>query len=129
GVEDVLAQLLQRGDEDAGAARLVDVGLEHLGGAGAEAAVDEALQSADLDPVVAVAGLDAEPGQLAPFGQRPAEVDAQGEPAGLGQLLVEAEELAARAEAAAVHVLDAGDAVAAGPRPGRPRRPPPLPPP
>src|SRR5947209_18710754 len=102
GVEDVLAQLVQWCHEDAGAARLIDVGLEHLRRARAEAAVDEALQSADTDPVVAEPRHDAEPRQLPPLRQRPAQVDAQSELSRPGKLLTETEQLSLRAEVDAI---------------------------
>ena len=85
--------------------------LEHLRGAGAERAVDEALQAADAHPVVAEAGLDA---QRRPSccqsasGQRRSMRSCQ--LALAGQLLVETEQPAARRPIAAVHVLHAGDA-------------------
>ena len=65
-VTDVLRSLLQGSHVDAGAARFIKVGFEHLGGGGAERTVDEIFQGADLDPEVAEADEDADLGETRP---------------------------------------------------------------
>src|SRR5262249_40151857 len=83
-----LAQLVRRRDEDARAAGLVQIRLEHLGRARTERAIREALEAADSQPLVTKAAGDAEVLQLAPRAERPVQVDASGEFAAAGQPLV-----------------------------------------
>ena len=64
------------GDVDAGVLRIADVRLEHLGGAGAERAVHEALDAADADAVVAEVLLGhAEAIDFLVSRDRPAQID------------------------------------------------------
>ena len=77
------------------------------------------LSAADFHPIVAEARLGAEVRQRLPLAERPAQIDAQRQLAVAGQLLVDAEQGAARGGAAAVHVLHAGDAILAGLDQGR----------
>src|SRR5262249_40767211 len=77
---------------------------------GAERAIDETFDAADAYPVVAEVRFDAEVRQAAPISQRPAQVDARGQLALVGELLIETEQAAARGRVAAVHVLNTGDA-------------------
>src|ERR1700730_15379641 len=71
---DVLLEFRQRRVEDAGVVPFVQVWLEHSRRARTEATIDEALHSADLDPVAALPRLEAELRQFFPRGQRPAQV-------------------------------------------------------
>ena len=123
--QDVLAQLAQRRHEDAGAARLVADTARTSSPCWSRASRRRSPSGrrccTQSSPKL---GLDA---QRRPScchsasGQR-RSMRAVSWP-GAGQLLIEPEQPAARARAAAVHVLHAGDAVAARSRPGRRERP------
>src|SRR5438876_6436286 len=98
---DVLVQLVEGSYEHAGAAGFVHERFVHLGCARAERAVDKTLDAADLHPVVAETAFRAELGKLPPLRQRPAKVDATGQLTGVGQLLIETEQLSPRGRVAA----------------------------
>ena len=87
----------------------VQIGLEEERGGGAERAIGEAFEAADVEHVAAEAGQQADGGQALPGGQRLVAGDAHGEFAAPQQVLVDAQDVGRGG-----HILHAGDAVFGG---------------
>ncbi len=83
--------------------------MEEQGGGGAERAVGESFQPADVEHVAAEIGRHADVGQPLPVGERLMAGDANGERAGVEKFFIDAEH-----SRLGRHVLDAGDATFVG---------------